>query len=72
MVLLEQRPDAEVAIVHGVDDEDVPVSLSRRLAEAHPWVQLHEIDGDHDEVIAEAGETFDLVLGLLNVDPENS
>ena len=45
MVLLADRPAAEVDIVHGVDDDDVPISLSRGLVAAHPWVRLHEVPG---------------------------
>ena len=51
MVLLDERPGAEVAIVHGVDDDDVPVSLSRGLVARHPWVELHEVPGGHFELI---------------------
>ena len=73
MVLLEQRPEAEVVIAHGVDDDEVPVSMSRGLVEAHPWVHLHEIPGaDHYDVIADAGHAFDQVLGLLTASPESS
>ena len=72
MVLLEQRPDADVAIVHGVGDDEVTVSMSRALVVRHPWIELHETPGDHYEVIAEAGEVFDLVLGLLRADPEDA
>jgi acetyl esterase/lipase len=73
MVLLEKRPRADVHIVHGTLDDTVPISLSRGLVGAHPWVQLHEIpDAGHDDVIADEGETFDVVLGLLRADPANS
>ena len=45
MTLLDDRPAASVAIVHGVDDANVPVSLSRGFVERHPWVDLHEVPG---------------------------
>jgi pimeloyl-ACP methyl ester carboxylesterase len=51
MVLLDRRPDADVTIVHGVDDDVVPVSLSRGLVRRHPWVRLDEVPGAHFEVI---------------------
>jgi acetyl esterase/lipase len=51
MTLLDVRPSASVAIVHGVDDSDVPLSLSRRLVARHPWIELHEVPGGHFEVI---------------------
>ena len=35
------------SIVHGVDDDDVPLSLSRGFVERHPWVELHEVPGGH-------------------------
>src|SRR4051794_14938465 len=37
MVLLDTRPAAEIRIVHGVDDDVVPVDLSRGLVQRHPW-----------------------------------
>ncbi len=66
MVLLSERPAAQVHVVHGTRDEDVPVSLSRRLVAAYPWIELHELPGvGHMELIAAAGSEFELVLGLL-------
>lgn len=66
MVLFADRPAAEIAIVHGSADEDVPVSLSQGLAAAHPWIDYHELpEADHFEVIASSGPVFDLVSRLL-------
>ena len=57
MVLFAQRPSADVAIVHGDEDEDVPVSLSRGFVAAHPFVGLHELPGvGHMELIDPASE----------------
>jgi dipeptidyl aminopeptidase/acylaminoacyl peptidase len=39
------RPACEVVIVHGVDDDIVPVANSRGLHAAHPWTVLCELDG---------------------------
>ena len=51
MTLLDVRPSCAVSVVHGVDDDVVPVSLSRGLARRHPWIDLHEVPGAHFEVI---------------------
>jgi len=45
MVLFDERPSADIAIVHGDQDEDVPVSLSRGFVAAHPGVHLQELPG---------------------------
>jgi len=65
MVLLDRRPDAEIAIVHGVDDDVVPVSLSRGLVQRHPWVQLEEVAGGHFEVIGPASAVWPTVVRAL-------
>ena len=65
MTLLDERPDAEIAIVHGVDDHIVPVSLSRGLVDRHPWVQLHEVPGGHFEVIEPGSVAWPTVVELL-------
>ena len=51
MVLLDQRPAADVAVVHGTRDENVPVGISRGLVERHRWIRLVELDCGHFEVI---------------------
>lgn len=45
--LLAARPDraAGLVLVHGSDDEDVPVGQSRSLAARHPAVRLRELPG---------------------------
>ena len=65
MVLLDRRPDAEVRVVHGVDDDVVPVSLSRGLAQRHPWVQLEEVAGGHFEVIEPTTAVWPTVVRAL-------
>jgi dipeptidyl aminopeptidase/acylaminoacyl peptidase len=42
---LVQRPSCEVVIVHGVDDQDVPVQNSRGLANRFPFIELRELEG---------------------------
>lgn len=51
MVRFDQRPAAEVVIVHGMADEDVPIRLSRGFVDRHPWVRLVELDCGHFELI---------------------
>ncbi len=66
MVLLTRRPVATVHVVHGDQDEDVPVTLSRGLVARHPWIDLHDLPGvGHMELIGDQGPIFDLVLELL-------
>lgn len=46
MSLLAEGPvPADLVVVHGTDDDDVPVEQSRALAAAHPEVRLHELAG---------------------------
>jgi acetyl esterase/lipase len=66
MVLLDRRPAADVRIVHGIDDDVVPVSLSRGLVARHPWVRLEEVPGGHFEVIEPGSEVWPAVLAALD------
>lgn len=65
MTLLEERPGREVAIVHGVDDDVVPVSLSRGLVARHPWVTLREVRCGHMELIEPGSVAWPTVLTAL-------
>ena len=65
MVLLADRPAAELNIVHGVDDVDVPISLSRGLVAAHPWVRLHEVPNAHMELIEPGSTAWPTVADAL-------
>jgi acetyl esterase/lipase len=65
MVLLDTQPEAGIVIVHGEDDDVVPVSLSRGLVAAHPWVQLREVPGGHMEVIEPGSVAWSTVLPAL-------
>jgi acetyl esterase/lipase len=65
MVLLEKRPEAEIRIVHGVDDDVVPISLSRGLAARHPWVRVIEVPGGHFEVIEPGSAAWPSVVSAL-------
>lgn len=65
MTLFDDRPAGEVRIVHGVDDDVVPVSLSRGFVRRHPWVELHETPGAHFEVIEPGSAAWSTVLAQL-------
>jgi acetyl esterase/lipase len=65
MVLLDTRPAADIRIVHGVDDDTVPVSLARGLVARHPWVRLEEVPGGHFEVIEPGSVVWPTVLSAL-------
>lgn len=46
--LLTRAPAGAVVLLHGDADPLVPVALSRRFAERHPWAELVELPGvDH-------------------------
>lgn len=45
MTLLTGAPDAAVRLVHGTEDETVPIALSRRFVAKHPWASLTELPG---------------------------
>lgn len=66
MALFSDRPTPEVHVVHGVDDDVVPVSLSRRLVARHPWVRLEEVPGGHFEVIEPGSVSWPSVVRALS------
>jgi len=45
MTRMVSRPACEVIVVHGTDDEQVPVQSSRGLAARHPHIEFHELGG---------------------------
>ena len=65
MTLFEAPPTCEVAIVHGVDDDVVPVSLSRGFVGRHPSVELHEVPGGHMEPITPGSVAWPAVTRAL-------
>jgi acetyl esterase/lipase len=65
MVLLDDRPRATVTLVHGVDDLDVPVELSRALVSRHPWVTLFDVPGGHFEPVEAGSAAWTTVLAAL-------
>ena len=66
MTLLDERPDARICVVHSVDDDSVPVSLSRGLVERHPWIDLWETPGGHFEVIEPGSAAWPAVVDALD------
>ena len=66
MVLLDDRPDAAITIVHGVEDDVVPVSLARGLVARHPWIRLEEVPADHFEVIEPDSAVWPTVVRALS------
>lgn len=69
MVLLDERPAAEIRIVHGVDDDVVPIDLSRGLVRRHPWISLEEAPGAHFEVIEPGSVAWPAVVDALSGRP---
>jgi acetyl esterase/lipase len=67
MTLLDERPDCEVALVHGEDDDTVPASLSRGFAARHRWVDLHVVPGGHMDPIEPGSVAWPTVLRALGL-----
>lgn len=66
MVLLDERPAADIRIVHGVDDDTVPVDLARNLVARHPWIRLDEVASGHYELIEPDSDVWPDVLAALS------
>jgi acetyl esterase/lipase len=71
MLLLDRRPDAEIRVVHGVDDDVVPIDLARALVARHPWIQLDEVPAGHFEVIEPGSTAWPAVLSALGSAPSS-
>jgi acetyl esterase/lipase len=65
MLLLDRRPDAEIRVVHGVDDDVVPIDLAHALVARHRWIVLDEVPGGHFEVIEPGSTAWPAVLSAL-------
>lgn len=70
---LRNKPTCDVIVIHGVDDDIVPIDNSRGLVAKHPFVVIHELQGvEHFALIdplspawpavraAASGESIDL------------
>jgi acetyl esterase/lipase len=63
---LVNRPDCEVIVVHGKQDDVVPVTNSRGLKAAHSFVRLHELDGvEHYGVIDPLSPAWPVVRAAI-------
>jgi acetyl esterase/lipase len=65
MVRLDDRPGADVVVVHGRADENVPIGLSERLVRRHPWIRLERLDCAHFELIDPADPAYELLRAAL-------
>jgi acetyl esterase/lipase len=65
MVRLAVRPDADVVVIHGEADENVPMGLSRRFVERHRWVRLVELACGHFELIDPQDPAYGVVRDAL-------
>jgi acetyl esterase/lipase len=60
------RPGCEVVVVHGEDDDVVPLANSRGLAATHPFVDLRPIAGaDHFAVMDPTSPAWSAVMGAV-------
>lgn len=66
MTLLDDRPRCPVTVVHGRDDEPVPVGLSRGLVERHPWLRYVEVGGGHMDLVTPGSATWPAVVEALS------
>ena len=56
----------DLVVLHGIDDDVVPVDNSRGLVARHPEVRLRELaDTDHFAVIDPQSKAFEALLGTL-------
>jgi acetyl esterase/lipase len=67
---LADRPECEVVVVHGTDDDIVPAEHSRRLHAAHAFVRLEELPGiDHYAVIDPLSDAWPVVRATIAPPP---
>ena len=63
---LHARPAAPVVVVHGDQDQTVPVDLSRGLVARHGWIDYRELAGaDHSDVIDPLSPAWPAVLDAI-------
>jgi acetyl esterase/lipase len=66
MTRLSADTPCDLVVLHGLDDDVVPVGNSRGLAAGHPEVHLRELaDVDHMAVIDPHSKAFPVLLGTL-------
>lgn len=61
----EQDGLPDVVVVHGSSDQVVPVELSERFADQHPWARLVVVPGGHFEPIDPTATQYAAVLSAL-------
>ncbi len=63
---LGTAPACDIVVVHGTDDDRVPLSNSEGLVAAHPFVDLRVVDGaDHFDVIDPTSTTWSVVRSAV-------
>jgi acetyl esterase/lipase len=63
---MRHRPEADVVVVHGAVDQDVPVESSRGLAARFDWLDYRELPGvDHFAVIDPLSQAWPQVLAAI-------
>ncbi len=63
---MRDRPGSEVVVVHGTDDDQVPVQSSRGLRGRFDWLDYRELAGaDHFDVIDPASDAWPAVLDAV-------
>ena len=66
---LADRPSAEVVVLHGTDDVQVPIANSLGLEARHSWIDLARLDGvDHFAVIDPASDVWARVVAAVGPD----
>ena len=71
-LLFDGMAPSDVRIVHGIDDDTVPVDLARGFVARHSWVSLTEVPGGHFEPIEPGSVAWPTVLASLGSSPQSS
>lgn len=67
---LGRRPGQEIVIVHGQDDDRVPIDNVRGLLDRHPWITLHALAGtEHFALIDPLLHPWPVVCAALEAAP---
>ena len=66
---LKSRPSCDVVVIHGADDNIVPVDNSRGLRAKHPFVVMHELEGiEHFALIDPLSPAWTVVRAAVATD----
>lgn len=67
---LSKRPACDITVVHGQDDDRVPISQSRDLVARFPWITLHELERtEHFAVIDPLLHAWPVVSAAIGGSP---